>query len=333
MTRNWFGSTLRIGVLLALCLAVAAPAYAQLGSMKGKVVDEAGNPVPDADITFEYMGEMSYRFTAKSDANGEFIRAGLYAVGGNWNVSATKGNLGGFVDNVEVQQGAFSEAPDIVMRPGGSRPQGGGMGDAQAEERNRQLAAVRALFDEVNAALAANAYDVAIAKLTEATTQVEGCAICYTRLGDVYFKQGEMEQAEASFRKSIELDAAAPDAYDGLAILYNSQKRFAEAGEASAKASELRGAGGMAGDATSLFNAGAIFVNQGKMVEAQAEFEKAIAIDPTMAEAHYQLAMTLLNQGKVAEAIKSLEQYLSLGPTGPNAQAAQDMLPELKTMQ
>ena len=116
-------------------------------------------------------------------------------------------------------------------------------------------------------------------------------------------------------------------------MLYNSQKKFAEAGEASAKASELRGASGGGGDATSLYNAGAIFVNQGKMVEAQAEFEKAIQADPTMAEAHYQLAMTLINQGKVGEAVKALEQYLSLNPTGPNAQTAKDMLPELQKMQ
>jgi tetratricopeptide (TPR) repeat protein len=320
-------------MLLALSIALAAPAYAQLGSLKGRVVDEAGNPVPEAELTFEYAGEMNYRFTGKSDSKGEWIRAGLYSVGGRWTITAKKGNMAGFVSNIDVPLAAVGEVGDIVIRTGGTIPEAGGMSDAQAEARNRQQAELKKLFDEVNAALATNAYADAITKLTEAATKVENCAICYTRMGDVYVKQNDLAQAETAYKKAIELDAAAPDPYDGLAVLYNSQKKFAEASEASAKASELRGASGGGGDPTSLFNAGAIFVNQGKMVEAQGQFEKAIAADPTMAEAHYQLAMTLINQGKVGEAVKALEQYLSLGPTGPNAQSAKDMLPELKKMQ
>jgi tetratricopeptide (TPR) repeat protein len=322
-----------VGILLALCIAVAAPAYAQLGSLKGRVVDEAGNPVPDAELTFEYAGEMNYRFEGKTDSKGEWIRAGLYAVGGRWTITAKKDNRAGFVSNVDVPLGAVGEIGDIVVRPGGTIPEAGGLSDAQAEARNRQQAELKKLFDEVSAALATDAYADAITKLTEATTKVENCAICYARLGDVYVRQDDLAQAETAYKKAIELDPTAPDPHDGLAVLYNSQKKFAEASEASAKAAELRGAGGGGGDATSLYNAGAIFVNQGKMVEAQAEFEKAIAADPTMAEAHYQLAMTHINQGKVGEAVKALEQYLSLGPTGPNAQTAKDMLPELKKME
>ena len=333
MTRKWLGPTLRLGVLLAVCIAVAAPAYAQLGSLKGRVVDEAGNPVPDADLTMEYAGEMNYRFTGKTDQNGEWIRAGLYSAG-RWTITAKKGDKVGFVGNVEVPTGTVGEAPEIVIRTGGSLPSaGGGMSQAEVEAAQRQQAELKKLFDEVNAALASNSYAEAVTKLTEATTMVESCAVCYTRLGDVYIKQGDLAQAETAYQKSIELAPNSPDGYEGLAVLYNSQRKFAEAAEASAKAAEVRGASGGGGDATSLFNSGAIFMNQGKMEEAQAAFQKAVAADPTMAEAHYQLAMTFINQGKVAEAVKTLEQYLSLNPTGPNAQAARDMLPELQKMQ
>jgi tetratricopeptide (TPR) repeat protein len=68
------------------------------------------------------------------------------------------------------------------------------------------------------------------------------------------------------------------------------------------------------------------------MAGAQAQFERAIKADPAMAEAHYQLAMTLINQGKIAEALPPLEQYLSLAPSGPNAETAKMMLPELQKM-
>src|SRR5690606_13733586 len=66
--------------------------------------------------------------------------------------------------------------------------------------------------------------------------------------------------------------------------------------------------------------------------EAKAQFQRALQLDPTMAEAHYQLAMTFINEGNVAEAVKALEQYLTLAPNGPNAQMAKDMLPEPKKM-
>ncbi len=338
MRRNWLAPVVRAGVLAAVCLAIGVPAVAQqLGSLKGRVVDEAGNPVADAEISFDYTGEMNYHWTAKTNENGEWTRAGLYAVGGRWTITAKKGDMAGFLADVEVPLSGIADAGDIVIRKGGNVPSStSGMTAAEAEARNKQQAALKKLLDEVNLALSNNSYDEAITKLQEASTQVENCTICYVQMGDVYMKKNDLAQAETAYKKAAELDPTSPDPYDSLAVLYNSQKKFDEAAAASAKAAELHGAGagaGGGGDATSLYNAGAILVNQGKMAEAQAQFEKAIKADPTMAEAHYQLAMTLVNQGKVADAVKALETYLSLNPTGPNAQMAKDMLPELKKMQ
>jgi tetratricopeptide (TPR) repeat protein len=323
--------------MATLCVALAAPAaYAQLGSLKGRVVDEAGNPVPDAELTFEYSGEMNYRYTGKSNAKGEWVRAGLYSVGGRWTVSAKKGNLAGFVSNIDVPLSAVGEVGDIVIRAGGKvAAPNSGASDSQREQMAREQAALKKIFDEASAALASNSYDVALAKLSEALTKVQDCGLCHVRMGDVYVKQKDLANAEGSYKKAIEVDPKSADAYDGLAIVYNTQKKFAEASEASKKATELRGAGGDGtggGDANSAYNAGAILMNQGKVAEAKAEFQRAIQLDPKMAEAHYQLAMTLINEGKVADAIKSLEQYLSVAPTGQNAETAKAMLVELKKM-
>jgi tetratricopeptide (TPR) repeat protein len=325
------GPNMILGAIFALVVGIASPAYAQLGSLKGRVVDEAGKPVPDAELAFDYTGELNYHYTGKTDSKGEWTRAGLYAVGGRWTVTAKKGNLSGFAANVEVPLSAVKEVGDIVIRAGGATPTGG-MSAAEAEARNKQAAELKKLFDEVNAALSSNSYDVAITKLTEAAGKVERCASCYARLGDVYTKQNDLAKAEEAYKQAVTFDEKSAEAWDGLAIVYNSQKKFEEAGKASARATELRGASG-GGDATSAFNSGAILVNQGKMAEAQAQFQRAIQLDPKMAEAHYQLGMTLINQGKMGEAVKALETYLQLAPTGPNAQTAKDMLPELKKMQ
>lgn len=331
MERQWLTLGTFVAVGVALILATAAPAHAQLGSLQGRVVDEAGQPVAGADVALEYKGELNLKAAAKTNANGEWVRAGLMAVGGRWMITATKGDLTGFAANVDVPLSSVATVPDIVIRKGGVTP-GGDMSAAEADARNKEAAALRTLLAEVNTALAANNYDVAVTKLTEAAGKIPNCDECHVQLGEVFSRQKNFEQAEAAFKKAIELNPQSAAAYDGLAALYNTQGKLDLAAAASVKAGELHTATG-GGDATSAYNAGAILVNSGKMAEAKAQFQRAIQLDPKMAEAHYQLAMTFINEGNVGEAIKSLEQYLSLAPAGPNAQMAKDMLPELKKMQ
>jgi hypothetical protein len=129
-------------------------------------------------------------------------------VGGRWTVTAKKGNLAGFVSNIDVPLSAVGEVGDIVVRAGGTVPSAGGMTDAEAEQRNRQQAELKKLFDEANAALAANAYADALTKLNEAVTKVETCSVCYIRIGDVHSKQGDAAQAETAYKKAIETRSA-----------------------------------------------------------------------------------------------------------------------------
>lgn len=314
-----------IGACVALLLATASPAHAQLGSLQGRVVDESGKPVPDAEVVFEFTGGIPVKFTGKTDQNGEWVRAGLNAVG-RWNISASKDGATGFVNNVEVSIGSAGKVPDIVIRKGGAAS------PAEEAARAKEAAALKTLLAEVNAALTANDLDTAVVKLNEAVVKIPTCADCHVQLGEIYSRRKQNDQAEAAYKKAIEVDPKSASAYDGLAALYNTTGRLDLAADAAAKAMELHGSDG-GGDATSAYNAGAIMMNSGKIAEAKAQFQRAIQLDPKMAEAHFQLGMTFINEGNVGEALKSLEQYLSIAPNGPNAQMAKDMLPELKKMQ
>ena len=331
MKRQWSTLGILVGMCVALIVATAAPAYAQLGSLQGRVVDDAGKPVPDAEVALQYKGELNYNFSVKTNSNGQWVRAGLMSVGGRWTITAKKGDLVGFVANVEVPLNSAKTVEDIVIRAGGTAP-GGDMSAAEAEARNKENAALKTLLAEANAALTANNFDVAVTKLTEAVGKIPTCDSCYATLGNVYSQQKVYDKAEEAYKKAAEINPKSAEAYDGLASLYNTQNKLDLAAAASATAMELHGAAG-GGDATSAYNSGAILVNQGKMAEAKAQFQRAIQLDPKMAEAHYQLAMTFINEGNVGEATKALEAYLALAPTGPNAQMAKDMLPELKKMQ
>jgi tetratricopeptide (TPR) repeat protein len=321
MDRRFSALSIVAGLCVVALVVVATPAYAQLGSLKGKVVDEAGKPVPDVDISLDFAGEMNLHFTAKTDKNGVWTRAGLVATG-RWKVTAKKGDLIGVIPNQEIYLGGAKEVADIVLRPTGGGSASGGMDAA------KKAAAVKVLA-EVNTALAANDYDVALAKLTEATTKIDKCTDCFLRLGDVYTKKSELDKAEDAYKQALAIDEKSADAYEGLAIVYNTQKKFDQASTASAKATELRGASG-GGDATSAYNSGVIFWNQGKIPEAKVQFQKAVQMNPTMAEAQYYFGMCLVNEGKVAEAKTSLETYLKLAPAGPNAATAKAILDSMK---
>ena len=82
------------------------------------------------------------------------------------------------------------------------------------------------------------------------------------------------------------------------------------------------------------FNIGAVYTNAGRVDDANAAFDKAIAADPTRAEAYYQKGVNLLGkatlQGDKTIAppgtAEAFQKYLEIAPTGPNAQSAKDLL-------
>ena len=108
--------------------------------------------------------------------------------------------------------------------------------------------------------------------------------------------------------------------------------KFDLAADASKKASELSASAPGAlqgGNADALFNEGVILWNGGKIADAKAKFQAAIAANPNHAESHYQLAMSLVNEGKLADAGAEFNTYLKLSPDGPNAATAKALVAQL----
>jgi tetratricopeptide (TPR) repeat protein len=166
---------------------------------------------------------------------------------------------------------------------------------------------------------------------------VPKCPECYSNIGANYAQKKDWAQAEASYKKATELDPNSADAYNGLANVYNAQKKFDQAAEASAQAMKLAaaapgagGAGGGGASASAMFNQGVILWNAGKIPEAKKQFEDAVKADPKLADAHYWLGMASLNEGKTPDAVPHFEEYLKLAPTGQYAEQAKGILTTIK---
>jgi Tfp pilus assembly protein PilF len=308
--------TLRASVLAAVvALVFAATAFAQTGMIKGKVVDAGGKPLPNIKVTIEFTGGVNRKMEVKTDKKGEFIQIGLQS--GAYKVTASDEKLGSQTYPAQVRIGQTAEV-NFVLAPG------------TGSNENPKAVELRKLFDEGVAASRSNNYDAAIEKFTAAAAIVPNCHDCYYNIGFAYVQKKDEKQAEAAWLKALEMKPDYAEALNGLATLYNNQKRFDEAAAMSAKAAAAAGAGGGGGNADAIYNSGIILWNQGKIPEAKAKFEEALKANPNHPEANYQLGMALINEGKLPEAIASFEKYLQLAPDGQFAAQAKGILAQLK---
>jgi tetratricopeptide (TPR) repeat protein len=314
---NW----LTVFAVLAV-LACALPAAAQsTGMVKGVVSDDKGQPVEGAKVTIEMTGGTGRRFETKTNRRGEFIQIGLNS--GPYRVTAEKEKLASAPATVNVRVNTTQET-NLVL---------GVASAASSKEAIAKNAELRKIFEEGVNFSSAGKHDEAIERFTAAAAVSPTCSDCYNNIGYSHSQKKEWDKAEAAYKKSIEVKADDAAAYNGLATVYNAQRKFDLAADASAKATQLSGAigaaGGSAGNADALYNQGVILFNGGKAAEAQPIFANAVQANPNHAEAHYMLGMTLVGTDP-AKAVPEFEAYLKLAPTGPNAGMAKQFVDALK---
>jgi len=329
MLRLDSGRILLVSCMLA-CAAfiISTPASAQTGAVQGIVLDVAGKPLEKAQVLIEYTDGINRKYEVKTNKKGEFIQIGLQP--GGYKVTASFENLGSQSFPVRVRLG---DPVKVNFKLGGGAEGKGGM----SKEDAAKGAALKAKFDEGVTASKAGNYDDAIVKFTEAAAMVPppGCFDCMYNIGYNHMQKKDYDQAEAAYLKAIEMKSNYVDAYNGLATVYNAQKKFDKASEASEKAAAMAsaagpGGGGGSGAVDAEYNQGVIDWNGGKITEAAEHFQKVIFLKPDHAEAHYQLGMAYVNQGKLAEAAPMFEKYLQLAPEGQFAATAKGILGSIK---
>ena len=312
---------LRLAMLAALAMPLPAAAQST-GMVKGTVKDEKGQPVQDAKVTIEMTGTTSRRFELKTDRKGEFFQIGVAS--GSYQISAQKDKLSSDPQPINGRAGHTVDR-NLVLAA---------VTTAGAKEAAAKNAELKKMFEEGVALSGGGNHAGAIEKFNAGIALIPTCHDCYNNIGYSYAQMKDWGKAEEAYKKSIEVKADDAAAYNGLATVYNAQRKFDLAAQASAKATELSGnlsaSGGAGGSAEAQFNQGVIFWNAGKIADAKKAFEAAIQANPNHAEAHYQLGMALVNEGNMAGAATEFETYTKLAPDGPNAATAKALLAQLK---
>jgi hypothetical protein len=209
--RSLFGAF--VVAAAALFLFAATPASAQTGAVKGRVLDEQGEPVNGAKITIQSVDSSSRKYETKSNRKGEFFQIGLSP--GNYKVTAEKDKMVQSFD-VRVRLGDPIDVKFVLVP---------GAGPATREEAAKLEAQIRGAFDEGVALSSAGKNEEAIAKFNEVIAIAPKCASCYANIGSIHLRVPEVR------RGRDRLQAGAGDRQRFHARLYGPDERLQRAAE------------------------------------------------------------------------------------------------------
>lgn len=303
-------------VLAVLVTLVAVPAWAQSGSVRGRVLDEVGEPLEGVEIVIEYKDGLTRKVVTTSNAKGDFVQVGLRT--GNYSLTFSKSGYQPGILDVRVQLGEPYLVGEVTLQ---KLPEGVLSAD-QAEELSAEI---KEYFEKGVAEVEAENLQAALDSFQKVIDLAPDSAEAHFNKGFVYMKLDNPEMALPCYEKAVELRPDYYDAYVELGNIYNNARRWDEAMRALERASEIKPT-----EINPLYNYGLVAMNAGAAPKAQEAFGKILELDPDHAAANYQMGMVMVNLANNEAAIPYLEKYLELEPNGPHAATAQGVLSYLK---
>ena len=338
-----------VAILVVAAGLSVIPAWAQLATVRGKVVDAAGKPVAGAAIDFAST-DTGRKYSFKTNDKGQYFSIGVAPGAYNVNVTNKDGQLIDSQSNVNVSvQNENVLDFDLAKAAAAAEARMSADEKAKREAVTKENQKIKGLNDMLAAARAASQagnYDQAVTILTQATQADPTRDLLWANLADAYLNAGkhnqdktqaaaDFQQSVAAYKKAIEIKPTDGKYYNNLGEAY---ARLGQTQDA-AQQYQLAAQNDPPDAAKYYFNLGAVLTNAGRPDEANAAFDKAIAVNPGYAEAYYQRAVNSLGKAKVdektgtmiapPEVATDLNKYLELSPTGPNAEGAKALLASL----
>lgn len=366
---GWKISTLAAALLFVLAMAQPSHLAAQTGSasIHGHVNNPVGQPITKGEVRLSTdrsgnAKDRKYPYKFPLDANGDYkgtgIAPGNYVVfvfqddkSLDYNESVVFANGDDKTVNFDMSRPEYIKAlpPEEQKQIEEYKKK-----NAEVTASNAKIQNLNALLTQARADNKAGNYDAAIKAMQDATAAKPDEGILWITMGDAQLGAADAaakaakaagtaptdpavtakyNDAATSYKKGVDLNAASkkpnPEAaaagYNQLGQVYAKEgnaKDAADAYEQAAKAVPANA--GMY-----YFNEAATLYNSGKLPEAQAAADKAIAADPKRAEAYYIKGQALITQATVDPKTQKIvappgtaeayQQYLELAPDGPHA--------------
>ena len=299
-------------VAAAFGILAAAEASAQRGAVRGKLIDEQGNPLEGITCKIELQGGGGRATSVTTKKNGEFVKAGLQV--GNYVVTCEKEGfrplpLGGHVSSSEqVDLGTNTMYP---LAPG--------------ELSEKDHARANELLEKFNLSSSSDDHQATLTSLFELQKMMPESSEIHFNIASTYEKLGDPEKALEYYQKAGELKPDFYEAWLAIADIYGKKKSWPEAAAAMKKAIDLK-----ATDPVAVLNYAVYAQNSGDVAAAEAAYRKTLEIDPGRAMAHYHLGLIEVSHEQNDAAIAHFEKFLELAPTDPQAEAAKGVIEALQ---
>ncbi len=316
----------KLAFLPAASLLLAGAAMAQTGAIEGDVKGPDGVGLRGALVKIERT-DIKGNYKVKTDKKGHYFHAGLPL--GQYNVvlevegkdvdrvGGVRTRLGDPVPvnfdmaaQVKKQQAMQQAAETGQLTQEQSREMSKEQKDAiekAMKERSAAMAKNKALNDAFNGGIEAmktRQWDAAIQSFTKAGEMDPKQHVIWAQLAESYMQSGTaktgQEQTDAftkgieSYNKALELKPDDAASHNNMGLAYAKMKKFTEAQAELEKAAAL--------DPPSagkyFYNLGAVLVNTGNTEPAGVAFKKAIDADPNYADAQYQYGVYLLSKAQ-----------------------------------
>jgi len=323
----WVGA-----VCLLLLVGLASPAGAQTGTtgaVTGKVTDDKGELAVGAEFTVRSL-ETARQCSGKTDKRGEYFCTGLTQ--GRYEISVKYKGFGAKVE-VTIKAGLFGDPGssgfanryDIKLGSGGSEA---------ARQEQESFEKAKGGYERAVLLNKEGKYEEALAELQPSLEKEGAQWVVHWQVAVAYAGLKRDEEAEASYKKAIELNPTEPKLYSVLGEFYMKRKRMEEA------RAQFETAANLSPEEAPMFwfNLAATFFNTGELKSAIEPLNRVIELDPGHANAHFFLGVALYNTaeskiegGQVKTILapgtrEHFETYLALAPDGQYANDAKQYL-------
>ncbi len=293
-------------------LLLVVNAHAATGRIRGTVKDVNGKPVEKAVITLTSQGEVNQKFTAETNAKGEYVHIGV--VPGLYRVTVSKEGFRpveyDYID-LQIDLSDRGSKADFKMQ-------------AIVEEKAdtpQETPGVKQAKIGI-ALLQEGKVDDAIVAFQKSLELDPSLATVHFNLGTAYQRKDNAAQARFHYQEAIKVRPDFGEAQLALGNTYLAERNFgAPAVDALTKATEL-----LPQSYDAFYNLGTCYANAGKYAEAESAFRKAVEINPQEPVARYQLGMALLGQSKNEAAKSEFRKYLELNPNAADKLEVEELL-------
>ena len=292
------------------------------GRVRGKVTDPQGKGIPEASVRFA-SGELETSFEIKTDSKGEWVVNGI--AGGSWDLDFAKPGYETRRITVGIQTLGYNKPIEISLQPAARKP-ASTVSSGSTEAASPAAADPAKVLVQQGTVLAdEKKYAEAIAKYEEALRLNPGMYLLNGEIGNFYLQMDQPDKAIEAYKKVLEKEPANQSARLAIVTSLLNRKDIAEA----KKILEGMDVNAITNPNT-LYEIGVRFYNAQETKEAIRYWEKAVAMDPKMADAYVQLGAAYVSVGDNEKAKQMLQKAIELDPASDNAKMAKEMLDSMQ---